>query len=43
MRQPCLIVTFYIFDRCAKAFPYLSKSFSTYMEKLFDNCQKITF
>ena len=35
------LVTFHIFDRCRKALPHLSKSFSTYMEKLYDYCQTI--
>ena len=35
------LVTFYIFDSCRKALPYLSKSFTTYMKKLYDYCQKI--
>ena len=41
MRQPWKLVIFYIFDSCRKALSYMSKSFITYMEKLYDYCQKI--
>ena len=30
----------YFFDRCRKALSHLSKSFITYMEKLYHICQK---
>ena len=41
MRSERNSLSFIFFDSCRKALSYMSKIFITYMEKLYDYCQKI--